>query len=167
MRMILLIADVFHPLYDLAVECFLKGNARHSCVGYRAVPVLLTRRKTDHITEPNDLDGTAPVLYQSVARRHDEGLAQRMRVPCWPSARLEGDTRADSACGVHAQHADPGFAIDYAHRCSRLVQALRLYKTGAITLKDDSKYFESNQADSRVEKARFNEAGFWFWCDEL
>jgi hypothetical protein len=60
----------------------------------------LTRRDPDHVTRPNLLDRTTPALYPAAAGRHDQGLAQRVAVPCCPSAGLERDTGADRACRI-------------------------------------------------------------------
>src|SRR5207245_10180146 len=39
-------------------------------------------------------------LHPAAARRDDEGLAERMRMPCSPRARLERDARALNKCGI-------------------------------------------------------------------
>src|SRR5439155_8583640 len=53
---ILLVADFFHPLDDLAVECFLNRDVRH-CVGRSSpMPMLQARREPDHIAGTNLLD---------------------------------------------------------------------------------------------------------------
>src|SRR5205085_9098502 len=94
------------------VELFLSGDWRHGCAWRAAVPVLLARREPDHVTRPNWLDRAAPALCQAAARRHDQGLAQRVGVPRGPSAGLERDTGAERACrsvcleqGVNAHRA--------------------------------------------------------------
>src|SRR5438034_7383434 len=38
---ILCVADLFHPVHDLAIKCFLNGDVRHGCGRPGAVPVLL------------------------------------------------------------------------------------------------------------------------------
>ena len=59
--------------------------------------MLLTRRDPDHVTRPDFLDRAAPALRPAAAGRHDQGLAQRVGVPCRPSAGLERDTGAERA----------------------------------------------------------------------
>src|SRR2546425_7909875 len=97
---ILFVADLLHPVDGLAFEPFLNGDVRHGgrCGG--AMPMLLTGREPDHVTGSNVIDRAAPTLGEAAARRHDEGLAQRVGVPCGPSAWLERDTGADHACRI-------------------------------------------------------------------
>src|SRR2546430_17462027 len=85
---ILFVADLFHPVDGLAVELFLNGDVRHGRGCRGAVPMFLTRREPDHVPWPNFLDWTTPALYPAAARRHEQGLAQRVAVPCCPSAWL-------------------------------------------------------------------------------
>jgi hypothetical protein len=89
--LVLFIADLFHPINDLAVEIFLNGDVRHGCGRRCAMPMLQTRRKPDYITGPNLLDRTALTLNPAEARGDDQCLAERMRVPCRASAGFEGD----------------------------------------------------------------------------
>src|SRR5437868_7660043 len=74
--LVLLVADLLHPVHDLAVEVFLNGDVRHrgGCRG--AVPMLLTGWNPDHVTRPNLLDRPSPALRAASAGRHDQGLAQ-------------------------------------------------------------------------------------------
>src|SRR5206468_3839301 len=97
---ILFIAHLFHPVDGLPVESFLNGDMRHGRLGRGAMPMLLTRREPDHVTGSDLLDRPAPALGASTARRHDEGLAEWVRVPRRPGARLERDTGADHACRI-------------------------------------------------------------------
>lgn len=94
---VLRIADLFHPLDGFTVEMLLNSDMRHpgGCRG--SMPVFLTRRYPDDITWPNVLDLTAPLLNPARARRHDQRLAQRVGVPCAPSAGLERDAGARCA----------------------------------------------------------------------
>jgi hypothetical protein len=98
--LVLFVADLFHPVGGLAVELFLNGDVRHGRSWRGAVPMFLTRREPDYITRPNVLDRTTPALYPAAASRHDQGLAQRVAVPCCPSAGLEGDAGAGRACWI-------------------------------------------------------------------
>src|SRR2546423_10546062 len=87
--LLLLVADLFHPVHDLAIEVFLNGEVRHGggCPG--AVPMLLTGRDPDHVTGPNLLDRPAPAPRAAPPSRPHQGLAPRGGVPCRPRARLE------------------------------------------------------------------------------
>ena len=96
---VLFVAHLFHPFNDFAVELFLNGDVRHGSGRRRAMPVLLARREPDHVSRPDFLDRAALALRPSAARRHDQRLPQRMRVPCGASARLKGDARAGGAGG--------------------------------------------------------------------
>src|SRR6266853_806152 len=89
--------NLFHPLHDLAVEMFLNGEVRDRGAGRGAVPMLLTGRNPDHVTGPNLLDRPSPALRAPSAGRHDQGLAQRVRVPGHPGAGLKRDTGAGHA----------------------------------------------------------------------
>src|SRR5438128_4866193 len=56
---VLLIADLFHPVHDLAVERLLNGDVRHGCCRCCAMPMLQSWRKPNHITGPDFFDRTA------------------------------------------------------------------------------------------------------------
>ena len=92
--LVLFVADLFHPVDDLAVELFLNGDVRHGRGRRGAMPVLLAGREPDHIAGPDLLDRSALALSPAAAGRHDQGLTERMRMPCGPRARLEGDAGA-------------------------------------------------------------------------
>src|SRR5215469_83207 len=53
------------------------------------MPVLLARRKPDHVAGPDFFDGSAGPLGPAAARRDDESLAKWMGVPRGPSAGFE------------------------------------------------------------------------------
>src|SRR5947209_2442425 len=95
--LVLFVADLFHPIDGLAIETFLNGDVRHGRGWRGSVPMFLTRWEPDHVTRPNVLDRLPPALDSATASCHDQGLAQRMGMPCGPSAGLEGDTGADRA----------------------------------------------------------------------
>ena len=59
-----------------------------------SVPVLLAGRKPDHVARPDLLDRPAPALRPAAARRDEQGLAERMRMPRSPRTRLESDAGA-------------------------------------------------------------------------
>src|SRR5689334_22288363 len=93
-RLILFVADLFHPVDCLAIEPFLDGEVRHRGGRRRAVPMLLARRDPDHVTGTDVLDRTAPALCLAGAGGHDESLPERVGVPRGSSPRLERDARA-------------------------------------------------------------------------
>ena len=88
---ILFVADFFQPVHGFAVELFLNGDVRQGRGGRGAVPMFLARRKPDDVARPNFFNRSAPALCQSAASGHDQGLAQRVRVPRGASARLKRD----------------------------------------------------------------------------
>ena len=53
------------------------------------MPVLLARREPDHITRPDLLERSAFSLNPSAARRNDQDLTERMRVPSSSRTRLK------------------------------------------------------------------------------
>src|SRR6266850_4021154 len=83
---VLFVADLFHPVHGLAIELFLNRDMRHGSGGSGAVPMLLARREPDHVTGTSFLNRPSPALREAATRGHDEGLAQRVRVPCGPGA---------------------------------------------------------------------------------
>src|SRR2546428_12802039 len=72
-------------------------HTRGSC---SAMPVFLPWLDPDNIALPDFLYLTAQLLNPPGASRNDQSLAQRMGVPCCPSARLERDTGTGHACGI-------------------------------------------------------------------
>ena len=78
---ILLLAHLLHPIDRLAVELLLNGNVRHRGCGGCAVPVLFAGGEPDDIAGPNLLDWPAVALCPAAAGRHDQRLAERVRVP--------------------------------------------------------------------------------------
>ena len=68
------------------------------------VPMLFARREPDHVAGPDFLDRPAPTLRPAAAGRHDQGLAERMRVPCGTGAGLEGDAGATARPGSGASN---------------------------------------------------------------
>src|SRR3989454_7829925 len=95
---VLLVADLFHPVHNLPVECLLNREVRHGSCWRSAVPMLQSWRKPNHITGPDFFDRTALALYPAHAGCDNQRLAQRMRVPCGARPWLERDTRARGAC---------------------------------------------------------------------
>ena len=66
-RLVLFVADFFHPFNRFTVEVFLNGNMGHGSRSRGAVPMLFTRRKPDYVTRPDFLDRTFPALGQATA----------------------------------------------------------------------------------------------------
>src|SRR5260370_28717048 len=94
---VLFVADLFHPVDGFAVELFLNRDMGHRRDWSGAVPMLLTRRNPDDVPRPNLLDRPSPALCPATTGRHDQGLTERVCVPCGSGAGLEGDTGAESA----------------------------------------------------------------------
>src|SRR5258705_5813022 len=102
---VLLVADLFHPVDVLAVERFRNSDMRHRGRRCRAVPVLLAGWKPDDIAGTDFFDRSALGLRPAKAGRDDQGLTERMGVPCGAGAGLEGDVTTAEACRVaHLEH---------------------------------------------------------------
>src|SRR2546425_13309860 len=85
------VADMFHPVNKFPITLFLNGDVRHSRRRRSPMPMLLFRRGQHHITRTNLLDMSAFVLNPALAGSDDEGLTERMSMPCSPRSRLEGN----------------------------------------------------------------------------
>src|SRR2546430_8453564 len=96
--MVLFVADFFHPVHDLAVECFLNRNVRHGCCRRSTMPVLQSGREPDHVAGTNFLDEAALALRPTATACDNERLTERMRVPRSARARLERDARTGGPC---------------------------------------------------------------------
>src|SRR5215204_3281852 len=94
---ILFITDLFHPIDDLALDMFLDGDMGHGRHRRGAVPVLDGRGNPDDVARADLFHQAAPLLNAADTRRHDENLAERMRVPGAARARLERDRAARRA----------------------------------------------------------------------
>jgi hypothetical protein len=79
---VLFVADLFHPVDRFAVKLFLNGDMGHRRGWSGAVPMLLTRRNPDDVTRPNFLDQAFPALCPATTSQNDQGLAERVGVPC-------------------------------------------------------------------------------------
>src|SRR5947199_8791634 len=64
-RPILVVAHLFHPVDDLAVERFLNGDVRHCCRRRGAMPMFLVRREPDHIAGADLIDRSALALHST------------------------------------------------------------------------------------------------------
>jgi len=65
--LILFVADLFHPVDNLAVGLFLNSDVRHGRSWCGTVPVFLAGREPDHITRPDLLDWSAFALDPTAA----------------------------------------------------------------------------------------------------
>src|SRR5438552_13159522 len=91
---VLLVADLFHPVHNLPVECFLNGDVRHGSCRRSTMPMLQSWRKPNHITGPNFFYWPTFALHPTNARRDDKRLTERMSVPCCARAWLKRYARA-------------------------------------------------------------------------
>src|SRR6266436_3733810 len=94
---VLVVADLFHPIDGLPVDLLLNGDMRHSRGWGSTVPMLLARWEPDDIAGVNLLNRTTLTLDPTAAGCHDQGLPQRMCMPRGACAGLERDARAGCA----------------------------------------------------------------------
>src|SRR5436853_2465945 len=95
---VLLVADLFHPVNDLAVQRLLNGDVSHGCCRRSAMPVLQSWREPHHVPRTDLLNRAALALSPTATTCDNECLPKRMRVPRGARARLERDTRTGGAC---------------------------------------------------------------------
>lgn len=93
---VLICAHVFQPIDRCSVELFLDRDVGHCRGRRRSVPVLLTGPKPHDIPRPDVLDGAAPTLRSSGPGCDDQGLPERVGVPCRARAWFKRDARASS-----------------------------------------------------------------------
>ena len=105
----MVVADMFQPVDDFAVEPFLNGDVGYGGGRCRAMPVFFAGRKPDDVARPNFLDGSAQALSPTTAGGNDESLTERMGMPSGTGARFEGDagTRNKSGIGRLKERIDP------------------------------------------------------------
>src|ERR1700722_18089831 len=89
--LVLLVADLLHPLDRFAVERLLDGGVGHRGRGCGAVPMLLAWREHHDVAGANLLDCSALALRAAAARGNDKNLAERVRMPGGARPRLERD----------------------------------------------------------------------------
>src|SRR3954463_5430026 len=89
--LVLLVADLLHPLDRLAVERLLDGDVRHPRRRSRAVPVPLFRRAPDHVARTYLDLRPALALHPPAPLCDNERLPERVPVPGRARARLERD----------------------------------------------------------------------------
>jgi hypothetical protein len=77
--LVLFIADLFHPVDEFSVECFLNGDMGHAVVA--VAPCQCFSCGGHHTTSPrpNFQDRTSPALHEAATRCYDEVPAQRMK----------------------------------------------------------------------------------------
>jgi hypothetical protein len=111
--LVLFVSDLLHPV-DRLVELFLDGDVRHRRRGRCPMPMLLSGRTRDYVTRPDFLDGPAPALYPAAVGRHDQRLAERMRVPRGTRTRLERDAGNKNTLWIACikQRIDPNRAAE-------------------------------------------------------
>jgi hypothetical protein len=95
---ILFVADLFQPIDHLTVKRFLNGNMCHCGCRRSAVPMLLVRRKPNHIAWPDFLDRAAATLRPAKTGRNDQRLTEWMCMPGGASTRPERDACTGHAC---------------------------------------------------------------------
>src|SRR5712691_7426355 len=91
---------------------------RHGLGGSDSVPTLFDRRAPDHMAGPHFILGATLALLSPTAGCDDQGLPERMRVPCCPGAGLERNTDAQNA-----------------RRIGRLEQRVNAYQAGKILIR--------------------------------
>src|SRR3989442_10635185 len=79
---VLLIAHLLHPFDVPAVERLLDGEMRHAVRCGGAMPVLHARGRPDDIAGLDLLLRPTFLLHPARAGGHDQGLAERMAMPC-------------------------------------------------------------------------------------
>src|SRR2546423_8314428 len=79
---------------------FEDGDVRHRRSRSGAVPMLLTWRAPHHIARSNFLFRATIALHPPTSGCNDQGLSERMPVPCCPSAGLERNTDGEHACRI-------------------------------------------------------------------
>ena len=78
LQSILFVADLLHPVHDLAVEFFLDGDVRHRGRRRGPVPVLLAGREPDHVAGVDFLDHDSATV---VERLRDQAATINRDLP--------------------------------------------------------------------------------------
>jgi hypothetical protein len=98
--LILLVADLFHPIDRFPVEFLDDRDMRHRGGCRRAVPMLFAGRTPDDIAGPDFLFGFAPALRPAASGGDDQRLPQRMGMPRRARAGFERDQCAIRTRGI-------------------------------------------------------------------
>jgi hypothetical protein len=99
---ILLVADLFHPLNDFAVEIFGDGKVGHGGSGRSAMPMFFAGRKPNDIAGSDFFDRATLALRPAATGADYERLSEGMRVPCRPRARFKRHAGAGNACRIRS-----------------------------------------------------------------
>src|ERR1700752_5381542 len=85
---VLLVGDLFHPLYGFAIELLLDGDVRHGCIWRSVVPMFHSRRNPDYIALSHLLHRTSPLLKPARSIDHKKDLTEWVRMPATPRSGL-------------------------------------------------------------------------------
>src|SRR2546428_11977389 len=85
--MVFFVADMLHPDDKLPITPFLNSDVRHTGGRRSPMPMLLARRRQHYISGTDLFDVSAFVLNPALAGSDDEGLTERMSMPCSPRSR--------------------------------------------------------------------------------
>ncbi len=77
LSVVLLVADLFEPVPDFAIQRLLNGDMRHRDGRACAMPMLLSRRNPNDIAGPDFLDRTSPALHPTYTGSDDQSLTSR------------------------------------------------------------------------------------------
>ena len=120
---VLVVTDLFHPLDELSVELFLDCAVCHGGGWLSTMPMLFARREPDHVSGMDLFNGTALAPRPTATGRNDQGLTQRMSMPCGASPGFERDTGTGNACrsacleqGINAHRAGKPIGRSFAGR---------------------------------------------------
>lgn len=114
---VLLVANLFHPLDNLAVELFLKRNVRHFCRGSSTMPVLYAGRNPDDIAFVDLLNLSTLFLHPASTGGYSQGLAERMRVPRSPRTQFK-----TNSCSSNTRWLDYGQKRFDAHDSGKVLR---------------------------------------------
>ena len=96
----LFVRHVLHPIDEFAVFLLLNRDMGHRRGRSRSVPVPFIWREPDHISRMDLLYPPAFALCPAAARRHDQRLTERVRMPGSSRTWLERHARARNQRGV-------------------------------------------------------------------
>ena len=94
---VFLVADIFHPIDDFAVELFVNGDMSHGSGWGGPMPMFFAWEERDHIAGVYFLDRTALALNPATAGGDDQRLPERMSMPRGAGPRLERNACAGGA----------------------------------------------------------------------
>jgi len=97
---ILLRRHLLHPLHHLPIQLLLDGDVRHGHKGGCAVPMLFFSSEPHDVARANFFNRASILLNPSQSRSYDQGLPERMRVPCRSCSRLKGHHGSSCPSGI-------------------------------------------------------------------